>query len=168
MMPINNRSSGRCKRNSSALRRSSSRNTSSISKALELGSRHTIAHSSGNQPRVLNQSTTIPKSRLAAAKSYVRSERRSDNSRPAGHRQKSSVASEIPMMVAALVIPVLGPLIGGTQRKGPCPYCGKLNSIVGLAAACTHCKKQIAVKDKEFTSLERHDSRRMTQQVKTV
>jgi DNA-directed RNA polymerase subunit RPC12/RpoP len=58
----------------------------------------------------------------------------------------------IPMILAAVFAPLLGPMIGLGALKGKCPWCGSaVNSIANEKDfACRACSKRIAIKHREF------------------
>ena len=58
----------------------------------------------------------------------------------------------IPMIVAAVFAPLLGPMVGIGTLKGKCPWCGTaVNSIPnGKDFTCLDCSQRIAIKHREF------------------
>jgi len=58
----------------------------------------------------------------------------------------------IPMILAAVLAPLLGPMMGLGVLKGKCPWCGA--SVSGMENAkefgCHACSKRIAVDHREF------------------
>ena len=60
----------------------------------------------------------------------------------------------IPMILAAVFAPLMGPMIGLGALKGKCPSCGVSVSSVANAKDfdCHSCGKRIAVKHREFVT----------------
>jgi DNA-directed RNA polymerase subunit RPC12/RpoP len=60
----------------------------------------------------------------------------------------------VPMILAAVLAPLLGPMIGLDALKGKCPSCGTSVSSVANARDfdCHACGKRIAIKHREFVS----------------
>ncbi len=60
----------------------------------------------------------------------------------------------IPMIIAAVFSPLLGPMIGLGAVKGKCPWCGVQVSSVANAKDfdCHGCGKRIAIKHREFVT----------------
>jgi len=60
----------------------------------------------------------------------------------------------IPMILAAVFAPLMGPMFGLQALKGPCPWCGVAVSTVANDKdfACHSCGKRIAVKHREFVT----------------
>jgi DNA-directed RNA polymerase subunit RPC12/RpoP len=60
----------------------------------------------------------------------------------------------IPMILAAVFSPLLGPMIGLGALKGKCPWCGAaVNSIANAKDFdCHACGKRIAIKHREFVT----------------
>jgi DNA-directed RNA polymerase subunit RPC12/RpoP len=59
----------------------------------------------------------------------------------------------IPMILAAVLSPLLGPMIGIGTLKGKCPWCGTaVNSVEGATKdfACLACSQRIAIRHREF------------------
>lgn len=58
----------------------------------------------------------------------------------------------VPMILAGLLLPFIGPILGFNSIKGPCPYCGysvqALPTDPGLN--CPACKQRIVVREKRF------------------
>ena len=62
----------------------------------------------------------------------------------------------IPMILAGIFAPLLGPLIGLGALKGKCPWCGSPVSSISSTQSfdCEACKKRIAVKIGKFVRVE--------------
>ena len=62
----------------------------------------------------------------------------------------------VPMIVAAILAPVLGPMIGIGALNGNCPWCGvRIHSLItGPEFYCHACSKKIAVKNRQFHRAE--------------
>lgn len=62
----------------------------------------------------------------------------------------------IPLILAGLLAPFLGPLIGLVALRGECPWCGTM--VTSHAASqgfdCPACKKRIVIKDKKFIRID--------------
>ncbi|MGO9340284.1 MAG: hypothetical protein ACLPY1_22540 [Terracidiphilus sp.] len=60
----------------------------------------------------------------------------------------------IPMILAAVLAPLLGPMIGLGAVKGKCPWCGISVSSVANANDfnCHGCGKRIAIKHRTFVT----------------
>ncbi len=60
----------------------------------------------------------------------------------------------IPLIVAAVFMPLLGPMVGMRSLKGHCPWCGIGVSSVGNTRDfnCHGCGKRIAIRHREFVS----------------
>ncbi len=58
----------------------------------------------------------------------------------------------VPMILAGIFAPLLGPLIGFGALKGQCPWCGSPVSSISSAQSfdCHTCNKRIAVKIGKF------------------
>jgi DNA-directed RNA polymerase subunit RPC12/RpoP len=58
----------------------------------------------------------------------------------------------IPMILAAVFAPLLGPMIGLGALKGKCPWCGVAVSSVANSKDfdCHACGKRIAIRHREF------------------
>jgi hypothetical protein len=58
----------------------------------------------------------------------------------------------VPMIIAGVLSPLLGPMIGIGEPKGKCPWCGTGISNVFNASGfeCHACSKRIAVRDQRF------------------
>jgi len=58
----------------------------------------------------------------------------------------------VPMIVAGVLAPLLGPMIGIGELKGKCPWCGTAVSNVVNAPgfACHACSQRIAVENRRF------------------
>jgi zinc-ribbon domain len=58
----------------------------------------------------------------------------------------------VPMIVAGILAPILGPMIGIGEPKGKCPWCGTTVSNVVNAPGfdCHVCHKRITVQDHRF------------------
>ena len=55
----------------------------------------------------------------------------------------------IPMILAGVIAPLAGPLLGMGELKGPCPWCEAPVSCLGLmdGFSCPSCGKRIAVRN---------------------
>ncbi len=55
----------------------------------------------------------------------------------------------IPMILAGIISPLAGPLLGMGELKGPCPWCGAAVSCIGLidGFSCPSCGQRIAIKN---------------------
>jgi hypothetical protein len=58
----------------------------------------------------------------------------------------------IPMILAAVIAPLLGPMIGMGALKGTCPWCGVAISSVANSKDfdCHGCGRRIAIRHREF------------------
>ena len=58
----------------------------------------------------------------------------------------------VPMIIAGVLAPLMGPLIGMGAMKGKCPWCGAaVNSVANTQDFdCAECGKRIAIKHREF------------------
>jgi DNA-directed RNA polymerase subunit RPC12/RpoP len=58
----------------------------------------------------------------------------------------------IPLIIAAVFAPLLGPMVGFGALKGKCPWCGTWVSSIANAKdfGCQVCSKRIAIKHREF------------------
>jgi len=58
----------------------------------------------------------------------------------------------IPMILAAVLSPLLGPMIGIGTLKGKCPWCGTAVNSVEHAKdfTCLECSQRIAIRQREF------------------
>ncbi len=58
----------------------------------------------------------------------------------------------VPMIIAGVLSPLLGPMIGIGEPKGKCPWCGTGISNVFNASGfeCHACSKKIAFRDQRF------------------
>jgi DNA-directed RNA polymerase subunit RPC12/RpoP len=58
----------------------------------------------------------------------------------------------VPMILAAVLAPLLGPMIGFGALRGKCPWCGvQVSSINGSKSFYCHaCSKGVEVKNREF------------------
>jgi len=62
----------------------------------------------------------------------------------------------IPMILAAVVAPLMGPMIGFQALKGKCPWCGvSVSSIANVKDfACHNCGRRIAIKHRDFVTAQ--------------
>jgi DNA-directed RNA polymerase subunit RPC12/RpoP len=60
----------------------------------------------------------------------------------------------IPMILAAVFAPLMGPMFGLQALKGPCPWCGVGISTIANAKDfdCHSCGKRIAIKSRVFVT----------------
>lgn len=60
----------------------------------------------------------------------------------------------IPMILAAVFAPLMGPLVGMMSHKGTCPFCGASLSNIesGHKSVCPVCNHSFAVKHGLFTN----------------
>jgi predicted RNA-binding Zn-ribbon protein involved in translation (DUF1610 family) len=59
----------------------------------------------------------------------------------------------IPLIIAGILAPLLGPILGFNEIKGNCPWCGtKIASIINHSQdfPCPNCGKEIAIHNKEL------------------
>lgn len=58
----------------------------------------------------------------------------------------------VPMIIAGVLSPLLGPMIGIGEPKGKCPWCGTAVTNVFNASGfeCHACSKRIAVRNQRF------------------
>ncbi len=58
----------------------------------------------------------------------------------------------VPLMLAGILTPIFGLLMGLAKIKGPCPYCGTLvyASSSDPGVTCPGCKKRIVIRQKQF------------------
>ena len=63
----------------------------------------------------------------------------------------------IPMILAAVFAPLLGPMIGLGALQGKCPWCGVIvNSLAGTKDFdCHACGKRVAISHREFVAAGR-------------
>lgn len=62
----------------------------------------------------------------------------------------------IPLIVAGVLAPLIGPLLGVNALRGKCPWCGAGVSGVGIfdRFSCPTCGKHIAVRKREMLRVE--------------
>lgn len=62
----------------------------------------------------------------------------------------------IPLAIAGLLMPIIGPAIGLASIAGPCPYCGSKisGSTVQAGFKCRFCKKRVVIRDKKFMRVD--------------
>src|ERR1035438_8397569 len=62
----------------------------------------------------------------------------------------------VPVILAGLLAPVLGPLLGLGALKGRCPWCGTVVTSATAAKGidCPACKKRIVIRDKRFIKID--------------
>ena len=62
----------------------------------------------------------------------------------------------VPMIVAAIFAPLLGPMIGIGALHGDCPWCGtRIHSMIRVPVFYCHaCSKRILIKDRKFIPTE--------------
>jgi DNA-directed RNA polymerase subunit RPC12/RpoP len=62
----------------------------------------------------------------------------------------------IPMILAAVCAPLMGPMIGLGALKGKCPWCGVQVSSIANARDfdCHNCGRRIAIRHREFVSAQ--------------
>ena len=60
----------------------------------------------------------------------------------------------VPMIIAGVLAPVMGPMVGFGSIKGDCPWCGaKVSSVSSRQSFdCDACKRRITVKDHKFVT----------------
>jgi DNA-directed RNA polymerase subunit RPC12/RpoP len=58
----------------------------------------------------------------------------------------------IPVIIAGIFAPLIGPMVGIGEPRGKCPYCGaELNDIVNSPAfECHACKAKVLLQDNKF------------------
>ena len=58
----------------------------------------------------------------------------------------------VPMIIAAIVAPLLGPMIGIGAMRGTCPWCGtRIHSIITVPEFYCHgCSKPIVIEKRKF------------------
>jgi DNA-directed RNA polymerase subunit RPC12/RpoP len=58
----------------------------------------------------------------------------------------------VPMIIAGVFAPLMGPLVGMSAVKGKCPWCGAATNSVANTKDfdCRECGKRIAIKSREF------------------
>ena len=58
----------------------------------------------------------------------------------------------IPIIIAGILAPLLGPMIGLGEPRGKCPWCGTaLDNVVNTPSfSCHMCNGKIAMKDQRF------------------
>jgi len=59
----------------------------------------------------------------------------------------------VPIIILGILAPLLGPILGFSEIKGNCPWCGtKINSIFNHTQdfPCPNCGKEIAIHNKEL------------------
>ena len=62
----------------------------------------------------------------------------------------------VPLILAGLLAPFLGPLMGLGALKGECPWCGTqvISPMASLGVDCPACKRRIVIKGKRFIKIE--------------
>jgi DNA-directed RNA polymerase subunit RPC12/RpoP len=62
----------------------------------------------------------------------------------------------VPMIAAAILAPLLGPMIGIGVLHGACPWCGtRIHSIITVPRFYCHaCSKRIAIEKRKFLRVE--------------
>jgi DNA-directed RNA polymerase subunit RPC12/RpoP len=62
----------------------------------------------------------------------------------------------VPMIIAAIFAPLLGPMIGIGALHGDCPWCGtRIHSLIRVPQFYCHaCSKRILIKDRKFIPIE--------------
>lgn len=62
----------------------------------------------------------------------------------------------VPMIAAAILSPLLGPMIGIGALHGDCPWCGaRIHSVIRVPRFFCHaCSKPILIKDRKFIPVE--------------
>jgi hypothetical protein len=62
----------------------------------------------------------------------------------------------IPLILAGLLTPFLGPVLALTTIKGPCPYCETSVTAQSRAVGvtCPACQKRIIIREKRFYRIE--------------
>lgn len=62
----------------------------------------------------------------------------------------------VPMIIAGLLAPFLGALMGWERLIGDCPWCGSEVRCFATSPGvdCPACKKRIVIKDKRFIGIE--------------
>ncbi len=62
----------------------------------------------------------------------------------------------VPLIIAGVLAPLLGPLIGIGALKGKCPWCGvPVNPIAGVKRFnCHACNKKIAIENRRFIGVD--------------
>lgn len=62
----------------------------------------------------------------------------------------------IPLIIIALISPIVGGVVGLAARKGECPWCGTtvthFNTSKGID--CPTCKKRIVIKKNKYIKIE--------------
>ena len=58
----------------------------------------------------------------------------------------------IPVIIAGILAPLIGPMVGIGEPRGNCPWCGtELNDIVNSPAfACHSCQGKVLLQDSKF------------------
>ena len=58
----------------------------------------------------------------------------------------------VPVIVAGILAPLIGPMVGIGEPRGKCPWCGaELNDIVNSPAfACHACQGKVLLQDSKF------------------
>jgi len=58
----------------------------------------------------------------------------------------------VPVIIAGIFAPLIGPMVGIGEPRGKCPYCGaELNDIVNSPAfECHACKGKVLLQDSKF------------------
>jgi DNA-directed RNA polymerase subunit RPC12/RpoP len=62
----------------------------------------------------------------------------------------------VPLIIGAILAPLVGPLIGFGALRGRCPWCGSQVSSVlnNKAFYCHACSKRIAIQNRHFVRVE--------------
>jgi DNA-directed RNA polymerase subunit RPC12/RpoP len=62
----------------------------------------------------------------------------------------------VPLIIGAVLAPLLGPLIGIGVLRGKCPWCGtQVNSVVKKTVFYCHvCNRKIALQNRRFIKVE--------------
>jgi DNA-directed RNA polymerase subunit RPC12/RpoP len=58
----------------------------------------------------------------------------------------------VPVIIAGILAPLIGPMVGFGEPRGKCPYCGvELNDIVNSPAfACHACNGKVLLQENKF------------------
>ena len=61
----------------------------------------------------------------------------------------------VPMIIAGIIAPLVGPLLGFEAVRGKCPWCGAPASSLKSHQSfeCDACRKRIAIKDRKFVAV---------------
>jgi len=61
----------------------------------------------------------------------------------------------VPMIIAGILAPLIGPMLGIGALRGTCPWCGaRIGAVVGITGFYCHvCSKRIAIEGRRFVKV---------------